>query len=206
MERLFILIVGYLFGGFQTAIIIGRLKGLDIRSHGSGNAGATNALRVLGPKAALIVFIGDMLKAVIGIIVASLIFRPSSGIDPLLISTYAGLGAILGHNWPIYFRFKGGKGIAVSITTLAMIDYRIAIVAGIAFLAAVVFTRYVSLGSILLTLSAPIMMFVLHRNSPDFIEAIILITIIPALAIFQHRANIARLINGTESKLGQKSK
>jgi len=206
MERILILLIGYLIGGFQTAIILGRNKGIDIRSHGSGNAGATNTLRVLGKKSALIVFIGDMLKAVLVIIVTNLIFKNHTELSRLMISCYAGVGAILGHNWPVYFQFKGGKGIAVSIATLLMMDYRIGIIAAIAFFTSVIFTRYVSLGSLLLTLSAPISLWLFYKGTPDFIECLMLVLIIPLLAIYQHRANIKRLISGRESKLGEKNK
>jgi len=206
MERILILLIGYLIGGFQTAIILGKNKGIDIRSHGSGNAGATNTLRVLGKKSALIVFIGDMLKAVTAIIIANLIFRNHTQVSALLISAYAGVGAILGHNWPVYFQFKGGKGIAVSIATLLMMDYRIGIIAAIAFLLSVLFTRYVSLGSLLLTLSAPISLGLLYKGSPGFIESLVVVLVIPTLAIYQHRANIKRLIMRTEPKLGEKNK
>lgn len=206
MERVVILMTGYLLGSFQTAIIIGRLKGLDIRSHGSGNAGATNTLRVLGVKSAAMVFVGDMLKAVLAILIANWIFRDLSQLSYLLISVYAGIGSILGHNWPIYFQFKGGKGIAVSVATLFMIDYRMGIVGGILFILMILITRYVSLGSILLTISAPIVFSLLHKNEVGFAEGIVLLIIIPVLAIYQHRANINRLLRGTESKLGQKTK
>ncbi len=204
MERLLILIIGYLFGSLQTAIIIGRLKGLDIRSHGSGNAGATNALRVLGLKFAAMVFAGDMLKAVVAIFFAKVLF--GAQMPYLLIATYAGLGAILGHNWPVYFQFKGGKGIAVSMATLLMVDYRVGLVAAVLFIGIVLVTRYVSLGSIFLTLSAPLMFFIFHKNEANVREIIILIIIMPLLAIYQHRANIGRLLKGTESKIGQKAK
>ena len=206
MIRALILLIGYLIGGFQTAILIGRNQGIDIRDHGSGNAGATNTLRVLGRKSALIVFIGDMLKAVIAIVISNLIFKDHTQLSYLLISGYAGVGAIIGHNWPIYFQFKGGKGIAVSIATLFMMDYRMGIVAATIFIICVSFTRYVSLGSILLTLSAPISLVLLYWGSPNFIEAIGLVVAIPLLGTYQHRANIGRLIKGTESKLGQKNK
>lgn len=206
MQRIVILMIGYLFGSLQTAIIVGRLKGLDIRNHGSGNAGATNALRVLGFKYAAFVFFGDMLKAVLAISIANLIFGNNLQLPYLVIAAYAGIGAILGHNWPVYFQFKGGKGIAVSMATLVTIDYRIGIICAIIFIAIILTTRYVSLGSILLTISAPIMFFVFHKNEPWFAEVIVLIIIIPVLAIYQHRANIGRLLNGTESKLGQKTK
>ncbi len=204
MGRALTLIIGYLLGSVQTAIIIGRLKGLDIRSHGSGNAGATNALRVLGLKFAALVFVGDMLKAVVAILLANLLF--SAQMSYLLIAAYAGLGAILGHNWPVYFQFKGGKGIAVSFTTLLMIDYRVGLICVAIFIAIVIVTRYVSLGSVVLTVAAPILFTLFHRTNPQFIEMIVLITVIPVLAIYQHRANIGRLLKGTESKLGQKTK
>ncbi len=206
MERIFILIIGYLFGSLQTAIIIGRIKGLDIRSHGSGNAGTTNTLRVLGFKSAVLVFIGDMLKAVVGILLAKMIFATNLELSYLLIATYAGIGAILGHNWPVYFQFKGGKGIAVSTATLLMIDYRVGLIAMALFISIVLFTRYVSLGSLLLTISAPISFMVFHKGEELFAEIIILIIVIPILAIYQHRANIDRLLKGTEPKLGQKVK
>ncbi len=206
MERALILLLGYLIGGFQTAIILGRKKGIDIRHHGSGNAGATNTLRVLGKKSALVVFVGDMLKAVVAIVIANLIIKDHTQLPYLLISGYAGVGAILGHNWPVYFQFKGGKGIAVSVASLLMMDYRMGFIAIIFFALCVISTRYVSLGSIILTLSAPFSMWILYGKSSNFPEMIGLIIIIPILAIYQHRANIGRLMSGTESKLGEKNK
>lgn len=204
IQRILIIIIGYLIGSFQTAILIGRAKGIDIRNHGSGNAGATNTLRVLGKKSAIVVFIGDMLKTVIAVLIAWLIFKDLSISSPLIVSIYAGLGAILGHNWPIYFHFKGGKGIAVSVATLLMLDYRIGLIGGAIFIICVLITRYVSLGSILLTLSAPISLIIFYSQASYFIEAMVVITAIPALAIYRHIPNIKRLFNGTESKIGQK--
>lgn len=206
MERVIMLLIGYLIGGFQTAIITAKKQGMDIRDHGSGNAGATNTLRVLGRKSAFIVFVGDMLKAVIAILIVNKLFQDSSQTSYLIRAAYAGIGAIIGHNWPIYFQFKGGKGIAVSIATLSMMDYRIGMIAAIAFILCVMWTRYVSLGSVLLTLSAPLTLTYLYSGTENFTEAIILITIIPILAIYQHRTNIRRLLDGTESKLGEKNK
>ena len=203
MYRGLIVIIGYLLGSMQTAIILGKIKGVDIKKHGSGNAGTTNALRVFGFKTALIVFIFDMLKAVFAILITNIIFADSQ-LPALIISIYTGLGAIIGHNWPIYFKFKGGKGIAVSMATLLMIDYRIGLTAMLVFIVIVFFTRYVSLGSILLTISAPIILTLLYKGEEFFSEAVILITLIPILAIYQHRSNISRLIKGTESKLGEK--
>lgn len=203
MERILIVIIGYLLGSLQTAVIVSRLKGVDIREHGSGNAGATNTLRVFGLKYAAIVFVLDMLKAVVAIVAANWLFQ-SGNLPHVIVSIYAGLGAIAGHNWPIYFGFKGGKGIAVSIATLVMVDYRIGGVAAIVFIVTVLLTRYVSLGSIILTITAPIMLTLLYRNTEYFLEAIILMMIIPIVGIYQHRANVSRLIKGRESKIGEK--
>lgn len=205
MQRILIVIIGYLLGGFQTAVIISRIKGIDIRTQGSGNAGATNTLRVLGPKFAAIVFVSDMLKAVLAILIANWFFKDSS-LSYVIISIYAGLGAIAGHNWPLYFGFRGGKGIAVSIATLMMIDYRIGLTAAIMFIGTVFLTKIVSLGSILLTITGPVILTVLYRNAEYFSEAVILMLVIPIVGIYQHRENISRLFKGTESKLGQKSK
>lgn len=206
MERLFFIIIGYLLGSLQTAIIIGRLKGLDIRTQGSGNAGTTNALRVMGLKSAIVVFAGDMLKSIGAIGLTYWIFRDISSLSYLLIAVYTGVGAILGHNWPVFFQFKGGKGIAVSVATLLMIDWRIGLISALLFIMVVLLTRYVSLGSMVLTISAPISLVLFYRGHWDFLEILMVILIIPILAIFQHRANIRRLLDGTESKLGQKSK
>lgn len=206
LQRLLIILIGYLIGSFQTAIVLGRMQGIDIRDHGSGNAGATNTLRVLGSKSAIIVFLGDMAKTILAILIVKSIFKDESIIPQLVVSIYAGIGAILGHNWPIYFQFKGGKGIAVSVSTLLMLDYRIGIIGIVIFLICVFITRYVSLSSILLTLSAPVCVIFFYRQTNYFLESIIIVMIIPVLAIYRHRSNIQRLLNGTESKLGQKNK
>lgn len=205
MIRGLIIIIGYLIGGFQTAILVGKKQGIDIRDHGSGNAGATNTLRVLGRKSAFIVFVGDALKAILAIIVANLIFKDNTSLSYVIISGYASIGAVIGHNWPIYFQFKGGKGIAVSVASLFLIDYRMGIIAASIFIVCLYFTRYVSLGSILLTISAPISFALLNKGLPAFKEAIMLVLFIPVMAVYQHRANIGRLLKGTESKLGQKN-
>ncbi len=112
MERIICLGIGYLFGIFQTAYIYGRIKGIDIREHGSGNAGTTNALRVLGKKAGLIVFLGDVAKTVLAVLLVRLLFGRRYGDMLPLLGMYAAAGAILGHNFPVQLGFKGGKGIA----------------------------------------------------------------------------------------------
>ena len=115
MERILCLAIGYLFGLFQTAYIYGKMHGIDIRQHGSGNAGTTNTLRVLGTKAGLIVFAGDVLKCVLAVVVCSILFGKKYPEMVYLWKMYAAAGAILGHNFPFYLNFKGGKGISSGI-------------------------------------------------------------------------------------------
>ena len=114
MERVICLSIGYLFGLFQTAYIYGKIHGIDIRQYGSGNAGTTNTLRVLGTKAGLIVFAGDVLKCVFAVVICSALFGKSHPDMVYLFKIYAAAGAILGHNFPFYLHFKGGKGIAAT--------------------------------------------------------------------------------------------
>ena len=112
MERLYCIIIGYGFGLFQTAFIYGKMHGIDIREHGSGNAGTTNTLRVLGTKAGLIVLAGDIIKTILAIVVCELLFGKTHPQEVYLLKLYAAAGAILGHNFPFYLKFRGGKGIA----------------------------------------------------------------------------------------------
>ena len=126
LVRILCVLIGYCFGIFQTAYIYGKLNGIDIREHGSGNAGTTNALRVLGKKAGLIVFLGDLLKAFIPCILARVVgiyFFPAIVIPMIL---WTGLGVVIGHNYPFYMHFKGGKGIAATGgVILGLLDFRI---------------------------------------------------------------------------------
>ncbi|GKX31734.1 glycerol-3-phosphate acyltransferase [Vallitalea longa] len=190
------LLIGYLIGCFQSAYIISRVKGqLDIRKYGSGNAGTTNVIRVVGWKAGIITFFMDVCKAVIGVLVCSFIF------DDVLMGYYAGVGVVIGHNWPVFLGFRGGKGIAATIGLLLAVDVRIGLII-IALMAVVIFiSRYVSLGSILMAISIPILMAIFHTDTPEYI---ILGVILMISALYKHRANIKRLLNGTENKLGHK--
>ena len=147
MERLVCLVIGYVFGLLQTGYLVGKLNHIDIRKEGSGNAGSTNAVRVMGWKAGLMTFAGDVLKCVLAIFLVRYLYRGSEYLP--LLAMYAGMGATLGHNFPFYLKFKGGKGIAVLAglvvsTNPAMVPIPLA-----AFLIAVIFSRYVSLGSLL---------------------------------------------------------
>ncbi|MEF9958396.1 MAG: glycerol-3-phosphate 1-O-acyltransferase PlsY [Niameybacter sp.] len=201
MYRLIALGLGYLLGGIQTAILYGRFKGIEIREHGSGNAGATNTLRVLGKKAALIVFLGDILKAVLAVIIASWLLFPQ--MTPLA-GLYAGIGAIIGHSYPLFFKFKGGKGIAVTVGAIYFIDMRIGLIVSLIFIVSAWLTRIVSLSSLLLTGFIPVLLYVFYKGAPNIVEIVVLGAVIAAITAYRHKANIIRLMNGTEAKLGSK--
>ncbi len=187
-------IAGYLLGSLNSSLIVGKFYGVDIRKHGSGNAGTTNTLRTLGKKAALFVLIGDMLKGILAYLVGFYI----SG-DPMG-GMIGGLAAIIGHNWPLYFGFKGGRGVLTSLAVLLMMDWKIALVLLGIFIIIVALTRYVSLGSIIGAALFPILSLLMGRD----LTHIIFSAIIGIMIIILHRDNIKRLLAGTESKLGAK--
>ncbi len=194
-------IIAYLLGSINSSILVGRMCGVkDIRDHGSGNAGATNTLRTIGPKAAVLVFLGDVLKGILAVLLAKLIsFWLQVDGDWAVLA--AGLCVVIGHNYPIYFGFHGGKGIATSAAVILMIDPFIGI--GVFLLALVVMlvSRYVSLGSLAAAVAYPVAVAIWHHdNLPYLIFSIAL----GLLAVLRHQKNIKRLIHGTESKLGQK--
>lgn len=186
-------LVGYLLGSINSSVIAGKFYGIDIRKHGSGNAGATNALRTLGKKAALFVLVGDVLKGIISCMIGSYI----AGYTGIII---AGAAAIIGHTWPLYFNFKGGKGVLTSEAIIFFIDWKLALITLGIFIVIVVLTKYVSLGSIIGAVSLPFLAIIFRRN----IEFIIFAVVIGALVVIRHQANIKRLLNGTESKIKQK--
>ena len=211
------LVIGYIFGLFQTGYIIGKVKKVDIREMGSGNAGTTNAMRTLGAKAGILTFIGDCAKTILAMVVCRLLvscFYPDlldANVIKYTIGMYAGLGAVLGHNFPFYLKFKGGKGIAatsgfiIAFGTWPMIPIGLVIFFGI-----VLVTKYVSLGSICLMIGFFIQLIIFGQlgwygvEGPLRIEIYILGFLFMALAIIRHRANIVRLMNGTENKFGVK--
>lgn len=189
-------VISYLIGNFSSSYILGKVfRKTDIRGYGSGNAGATNALRVFGKKIALIAFIFDILKGVLAVYIGGQMM----GYTGELI---AGIFVVLGHNWPIVLKFKGGKGIATSLGVIVSLHWPTAIVCIIIGLLIITKTRYVSLGSIVAAALVPLIGSLMKRpfNKGFFITTLIL----AALAIFRHRSNIKRLIEGKEFKLGQK--
>lgn len=211
MERLICVAIGYAFGLIQSGYLYGRIKNIDIRQHGSGNAGSTNVLRVMGKKAGAIVFLGDFLKALIAMCLVRLIFASASDSTDLL-ALYTGLGVTLGHNYPFYLNFKGGKGIASMAGIMTAMDIWITLTCFVIFAVTVAVTRYVSLGSILVAFVFCAELIVFGRMgsyriaSSALPEFYILGGVLMCMAVWRHRANIGRLLKGTENKLGASKK
>jgi acyl phosphate:glycerol-3-phosphate acyltransferase len=189
-------IIGYLLGSANSSLIVGKFYGVDIREHGSGNAGTTNTLRTLGKKAALFVLAGDLLKGVLAYLAGYYITGSALG------GMIGGTAAIFGHVWPVFFSFKGGKGVLTTLAVLLMMDWSTALALLGIFIIIVALTRYVSLGSIVGAALFPILSIILGKN----IENILISALIAILIIIMHRSNILRLLKGTESKLGAKKK
>ncbi len=196
------LAIGYVFGCFSTGYFVGKANNIDIRSKGSGNAGATNTLRTLGWKAGLITLLGDAFKSAIPILIFRFMYP---NIEPLwqLYGLYIALGVTLGHNFPFYLNFKGGKGIAVlGGTIIGLTDWKYTLIAASIFIAVVYFTRYVSLGSLIVVWTLPIYIVLFLRDSSSFVHMLLLSLGFVLLAYVRHGGNIKRLLNGTERKLG----
>ena len=210
IARIVAVAIGYAIGLFQTGYLYGKSHGIDIREHGSGNSGTTNTLRTLGWKAGAITFIGDVAKAIVAVVIVHFLFREMDGLK--VIELYAGFGAVLGHNFPFYLKFKGGKGIASTSGMILAVCPQAAPLCLILFIAIVLATRYVSLGSIIMVIAFVVQTITYNHlgwlgvESGYMLEFDILAACFTALAIWQHRANIKRLINGTENKFGQKAK
>ena len=204
MERILCLVVGYAFGLIETGYLYGKMNGIDIRQHGSGNSGTTIALRVLGKIAGLVVFLGDVIKTLIPCVGVRVLFRDNPPLGYLLM-LYTGLGVVLGHNYPFYLKFKGGKGIAATAAILTALDLRLMLVCLLCFVLVVAVSRFVSLGSLVVAVIFFGWNLVMAKSYgiPDGVlpEYYIVAAAISGLAFWRHRANIVRLANGTENKL-----
>ena len=195
------LALGYLLGSLNTAVIVGKIYGKDIRSHGSKNAGLTNTLRILGKSAAVFVLAGDILKGVISCFIGlflSVYFYSGEAKDCVSLLA-AGAGAVIGHNWPVYFGFKGGKGALTAVAVLFMVDWVMALLCLGFFVIIVALTRYVSLGTICATMLVAAISFIpVFENTLYFY---IFACLMAFMVIFRHMENIQRLLSGTENKL-----
>lgn len=189
-----VIVLAYFLGNISPSTLLARAAGLDIKKEGSGNAGTTNALRVLGKKAALITLVIDIGKGFVAVQIGYLLSTP-------LAAMLCALAAFIGHVWPVLFKFKGGKGVAVAFGALLGVNWQLALTALAVVIVVVALTRMVSLGSITAAASFPVAAYFME---PDFIY---IGTVMAALLIYAHRGNIKRIIKGEENKLsfGKKS-
>lgn len=208
-----IIILSYLIGSIPTSIIISRAaKGIDIREHGSGNAGGTNVMRVLGWKHGTLVILLDALKGVLAVVIVarlhygSMPFENATPFDDFtLVQIIAGISAVIGHIWTVFAGFKGGKGIATALGMLLMIVTVDMLIAIGVFLLVVTFSRYVSLGSLAGAVAVPLTLIVrenvFHVDIPNYHTLLPFLILLSLLVIFTHRKNVVRLLNGSENKI-----
>ncbi len=207
MIRILCILIGYVFGLFQTAFIIGKLHGFDIRDYGSGNSGTTNMMRTLGRKWGLVTFAGDCLKCLAACLLVRALFGKTHEDILMLIVMYTAAGCILGHNFPFYLNFRGGKGIAATAGFVFSLGNMWLIGLGLfTFFGTLVLTGYVSLGSLMVYAGLVIEIIVMGRmgvfnmSRPHLVEMDILIILLALLAVWMHRENIKRLLSGTERR------
>lgn len=205
--RILCLAIGYLFGNFQTAYLLGRTKGIDIRNFGSGNAGMTNAMRVMGTKAGLTVFAGDLLKSLIALLLTGALFGGSHPDAVYLLKSWTFAGVVLGHDYPFYMHFKGGKGVAVMAGFALGYHWSFLPGAALMFFIPYLLTSYVSLGSLILYGGTFIQMIIEGQlgvfgsaGQTTLVEMYIIQGILTFMAYYRHRANIGRLISGNERR------
>lgn len=205
VECIIVAIIAYLIGSINFSIIISKkLAGFDVREKGSGNAGTTNMLRAVGKKAAAITLICDILKGVVAILIAMLIGKIVKNSNMALLVQIAGVAVILGHTFPIFFRFKGGKGVATSLGVLIMSNWQIGLICLVFALVLMVLTQMVSVGSIAAAILYPVLTLFIPQNYIVSGNYLIYSIILAVLIVFNHRENVKRLLNGTENKISFK--
>ena len=198
-------ILSYLIGSINFSIIISKkVAGFDVREKGSGNAGTTNMLRTVGKKAALITLVCDILKGVISILLALLIGKIAKEANNSILVQIAGILVIIGHTFPIFFKFKGGKGVATAVGVLLTTNWQIGLICLIFGLVLIALTRMVSLGSITAAILFPILVLFIKTNYIVEGNYFIYSLIIAVMVVFNHRENVKRLLSGTENKLSFK--
>jgi glycerol-3-phosphate acyltransferase PlsY len=191
--NLLAVILGYFFGSFQTAYILGRtVKGVDIRETGSKNAGTSNMVQTFGWKLGILTFLGDILKVIIPLFIAKYYFRTDNLFNLLL-----GIGGILGHNFPFYMGFKGGKGTATTLGMLLVFDYRICLVVSLILVILMFITDYIALASLIAIALIPVVIYFYMRG----LNLILISTAIPALSVYMHRGNISNLLAKKEPRI-----
>lgn len=210
MDRLTLLyiligIISYCIGSISFSVIFSKkMAGFDVREKGSGNAGSTNVLRTVGKKAAALTLICDILKGIIAVLVAYAFSKIVEDANGALMVQIAGIAVVIGHTFPIFFKFKGGKGIATSLGIIILINYQIGLICLIFALLVMFLTKTVSIGSIMAAILFPVLTLVIHENYLLGDNYIVFGIILALIVIFNHRSNIKRIMNGEENKLGKK--
>lgn len=208
VSYIIVLIIAYAIGSISFSVILSKkMAGFDVREKGSGNAGSTNVLRTVGKKAAALTLLCDILKGVVAIIIAVIVGNMVGDVDRALLVQIAGIAVVIGHTFPIFFGFKGGKGVATSLGILLIINWKIGLICLVFGLAIIALTRMVSAGSVLAAVLFPILtLFVGHEfyivEGNYFIFSIIM----ALLVAFNHRSNISRILDGKENKISFKKK
>ena len=198
-------ILAYLIGSISFSVLIGKkIAGIDVREKGSGNAGSTNVLRTVGKKAAAITLVCDILKGVIAVVVALIAGGIAKNTDSSLLVQLAGIFVILGHTFPIFFQFKGGKGVATALGVLLIINFQIGLICLVFALMIMAFTKMVSAGSVTAAVLFPVLTVFIHQNYVVEGNYILFGIILAAIVAFNHRSNIKRILDGTENKLSFK--
>lgn len=198
-------IIAYLLGSISFSVIISKkMAGFDVREKGSGNAGATNVLRSVGKKAAILTLICDCLKGVLAILIAFAAGKIMENLDASLLVQLAGIFVIFGHTFPVFFKFKGGKGVATSLGVLLMVNWQIGLICLVFALILMALTRFVSLGSIAAAILFPVLTVFIHTNYLVSGNYVIFAIILAVFVVFNHRENVKRLLEGKENKLGFK--
>ena len=200
-------IVAYLIGSISFSVIFSKkMAGFDVREKGSGNAGATNMLRSVGKKAAVLTLLCDALKGVVAIIFAIIVGAIAKESDKALLVQIAGILVVVGHTYPVFFGFKGGKGVATALGVLLITNWKIGLICLVFALVIMALSRIVSAGSVVAAVLFPVLVLFMHTNytisegSSYFVYSIILAVIV----LFNHRSNIKRILSGTENKLSFK--
>ena len=203
-----IAIIAYAIGSISFSVILSKkMAGFDVREKGSGNAGSTNVLRTVGKKAAILTLICDILKGVVSILIAILIGNIVGDIDKALLVQIASIAVVIGHTFPIFFGFKGGKGVATSLGVLLMVNWQIGLICLVFALVIMALTRMVSAGSVCAAILFPVLTLFIGKEYFIVPGNYLIFSIIMALIVaFNHRTNISRILNGTENKLSFKKK
>ncbi len=199
-------VIAYLLGSISFSVIISKkMAGFDVREKGSGNAGSTNVLRTVGKKAAVLTLICDVLKGVVAVLIATLVGKIWKDLDGALLVQLAGIFVIIGHTFPIFFKFKGGKGVATSLGVLLITNWQIGLICLVFALVLMALTQMVSVGSIGAAILYPVLTIFITQNYIVTGNYIISSIIIAVLVVFNHRSNVKRLLSGTENRINFKS-